>query len=229
MSSDRNLSVIAFRNPARPRVLLADDHTLLLEGIRLMLQPEFELVGSAEDGRALLAAARKLKPDVILLDISMPLLNGIDAAVQLRKTCPFAKLIFVTMHADADYVREAFRSGASGYLLKRAAASELLTAIREVLKGNQYVSPLVTRSTFDSFLTSPWPVAKAQHTLTPRQREVLQLVAEGRSRKEIAGILQISVKTVEFHKSRLVRALQLKTPADFTRYAIKHGFITAER
>jgi DNA-binding NarL/FixJ family response regulator len=222
---------VAFQNtPVRPRILLADDHTLMLEGIRLMLEPEFHLVGSVEDGRALLAAARKLVPDVILLDISMPLLNGIDAAVQLRKILPSARMIFVTMHADTDYVTEAFRSGASGYLLKRAAASELLTAIREVLKGNYYVSPLVTRNTLGSLIASPLLArGKLSHTLTPRQREVLQLVAEGHSRKEVAEILHISVKTVEFHKATLTRELHLRTAADFTRYAIEHGMIVPER
>ena len=213
----------------RPRLLLADDHTLLLEGIRLMLAPEFELVGSVEDGQALLAAAKTLKPDVILLDISMPVLNGIDAARRLRKLLPSAKLIFLTMHADPDYVAEAFRAGAMGYLLKRAAASELLTAIREVLKGNHYVSPLVTRNALELLISSQKPRGKVSDRLTPRQREVLQLVAEGRSRKEIASILNISVKTVEFHKATLMRELKLGTTADFTRYAIEHGIITAER
>lgn len=213
----------------RPRLLLADDHTLLLEGIRLLLEPEFELVGSVEDGQALLAAAKKLKPDVILLDISMPILNGIDAARQLRKLLPSARLIFLTMHADPDYVAEAFRAGAMGYLLKRAAASELLTAIRAVLKGNHYVSPLVTRNALELMISLPKPGGKFSDRLTPRQREVLQLVAEGRTRKEIATILNISVKTVEFHKATLMRELNLGTAADFTRYAIEHGIITAER
>jgi DNA-binding NarL/FixJ family response regulator len=213
----------------KPRLLLADDHTLLLEGIRLMLEPEFDLVGSVEDGQALLAVAKTLKPDVILLDISMPLLNGIDAAHRLRKVLPSARLIFVTMHADADYVAEAFRAGAMGYLLKRAAASELITAIRAVLKGNHYVSPLVTRNALEGLISSSKPGGKFSDHLTSRQREVLQLVAEGRSRKEISGILNISVKTVEFHKAILTRKLNLQTVADFTRYAIEHGIITAER
>ena len=199
----------------RPRLLLADDHTLLLEGIRLMLEPEFELVGSVEDGQALLAAAKTLKPDVILLDISMPVLNGIDAARRLRKLLPSAKLIFLTMHADPDYVAEAFRAGAMGYLLKRAAASELLTAIRAVLKGNHYVSPLVTRNALESLISSPKPGGKFSDRLTPRQREVLQLVAEGRTRKEIAAILNISVKTVEFHKATLMRELNLADRCGF--------------
>jgi len=210
-------------------VLLADDHTLLLEGIRLMLEPEFELVGSVEDGQQLLAAARTAKPDVILLDISMPVLNGIDAAHQLRKTLPSAKLIFLTMHADPDYVAEAFRAGAAGYLLKRSAASELLTAIREVLKGHHYVSPLVARDALEMLVTSTKPAGKLSDRLTPRQREVLQLVAEGRTRKEIASVLNISVKTVEFHKAALMRELNVRTVAGFTRYAIEHGMITTER
>ena len=213
----------------KPRLLLADDHTLLLEGIRLLLQPEFDLVGSVEDGQALLAAAKRLKPDVILLDISMPLLNGIDAARKLRKDLPSARLIFVTMHADSDYVAEAFRAGAMGYILKRAAASELTLAIRAVLKGNHYVSPLVARNVLDKLISSPKTEGKFSDRLTARQREVLQLVAEGRSRKEIAAILNISVKTVEFHKSQLMHKLNLKTAADFTCYAIEHGIITIER
>jgi len=199
------------------------------DGIRLMLEPEFDLVGSVEDGQALLLAAAQLKPDIILLDISMPLLNGIDAALQLQKTLPSAKLIFVTIHSDSDYVTEAFRNGASGYLLKRSAASELLAAIREVLKGNQYVSPFVTRTALHSFMNPQSNQGKPSESLTARKREVLQLVAEGRSRKEIAEILHISVKTVEFHKSGLSRELHLKTPSDFTRYAIEHGMITSQQ
>jgi DNA-binding NarL/FixJ family response regulator len=213
----------------KPRLLLADDHTLLLEGIRLLLEPEFDLVGSVEDGQALLAAAKRLKPDVILLDISMPLLNGIDAARKLRKVMPSARLIFVTMHADSDYVSEAFRAGAMGYILKRAAASELILAIRAVLNGNHYVSPLVARNVRNDLISSPKTIGKFSDRLTSRQREVLQLVAEGRSRKEISAILNISVKTVEFHKRQLMQKLNLQTSADFTRYAIEHGIITVER
>jgi DNA-binding NarL/FixJ family response regulator len=213
----------------RPRLLLADDHTLMLDGIRMLLEPEFELVGCVEDGQMLLTAAMESKPDVILLDISMPVLNGIDAAHQLRKMLPAAKIIFVTMHADAEFVTEAFRAGAAGYLLKRSAASELLTAIRQVLKGNHYVSPLVTRNALDLFIASSKPGTKSGDRLTPRQREVLQLVAEGRSRKEIGTALNISVKTVEFHKAALMRELNLRTVADFTLYAIEHGMIASER
>lgn len=213
----------------RPRLLIADDHTLLLEGIRLMLEPEFELVGSVEDGQSLLVAAKTLKPDIILLDISMPALNGLDAARRIRQFLPSAKLIFLTMHADSDYVTAAFQAGAMGYLLKRAAATELKTAVREVLKGHHYISPLVTRNALELLISSAKPGEKPSDRLTPRQREVLQLVAEGRSRKEIASILNITVKTVEFHKATLARELNLHTVADFTRYAIEHHIIAAER
>jgi DNA-binding NarL/FixJ family response regulator len=212
----------------RKRILLADDHTLLLDGIRFILEPEFELVGAVEDGQSLLTAAKKLKPDVILLDISMPLLNGIDAAHQLRKLVPSASMIFVTMHADTDFVTEAFRAGASGYVLKRAAATELRTAIHEVLKGNRYISPQITREGLELLVRCQTRPA-ASNRLTPRRREVLQLVAEGKNRKEIGSILGISVKTVEFHKANLARELNLRSTADFTRYAIEHGLITSER
>jgi len=209
----------------RARLLLADDHTLVVEGFRRLLEPEFELAGAVEDGRALVAAAQKLKPDVVLLDISMPLLNGIDAARQLKKIMPELKLIFLTMHADPAYVTEAFRVGASGYLLKRSAASELVNAIREVLRGRCYVTPLVTKDMLGSVL-GPSPERGTFSTdLTPRQREVLQLVAEGHSTKETATVLNISVKTVEFHKSRLTQRLGIRTTAELTKFAIQHGIV----
>lgn len=212
----------------RPRVLLADDHTLILEGFRKILESHCEVVGTVEDGRALLAAAQKLQPDVILLDISMPLLNGIDAARQLKTTVPGAKLIFLTMHADPAYVTEAFRAGASAYVLKRSAASELTGAIQEVLKGRCYVTPLVTKDVLQSVL-GPSPgqsPPRSSPALTARQREVLQLVAEGHSMKEMAALLHVSVKTVEFHKARIMQQLGLRTTADLTKYAIAHGLIS---
>jgi DNA-binding NarL/FixJ family response regulator len=217
----------------RPRVLLADDHTLVLEGLRRLLESEFELLDSVEDGRALLEAAPRLQPDVILLDISMPLLNGIDAARQLRGRLPRVKLIFLTMHAEAEYVVEAFRAGASGYLLKRSAASELISAIRQVLRGQRYVTPLVTGALREAgarrtrTIRRPDAPAEPVVLLTPRQREVLQLVAEGRATKEIASILNISSKTVEFHKSRIMEALSLHSTAELTRYAIRAGILQA--
>ena len=209
----------------KPRLLLADDHTLVLEGLKKILEDEFDPVGSAENGRELLQLAEEMKPDVVLLDISMPLLNGIDACKQLVKTAPQTKVIFVTMHADADYVAEAFRAGASGYLLKRSAASELVNAIHEVLKGRCYVTPLVTREALSPLLGTGQDNRKLSSMLTSRQREVLQLVAEGRSVKEIANILEISAKTVEFHKCALMERLGIHTTAELTRYAIEHGLI----
>ena len=209
----------------RPRLMVADDHTLLLDGFRLILEPLYEIVGTVEDGQTLLTEALRLEPDLILLDISLPLLNGIDAARQLTKSLPSAKIIFVTQHCDPEFVTEAFRAGAAGYLLKRAAASELLTAVQEVLKGRHYVSPLVTRDTLEQLLSFSKPPLAATGKLSGRQREVLQLVAEGRSRKEIASILGISIKTVEFHKATLMRQLDLHNAPDLTRYAMKHGLI----
>jgi len=211
----------------RPRLLLADDCKLLWGGFQMLLEPEFELVGCVEDGQTLLAAANELKPDVILLDISMPILNGIDAVRRIKKTLPGTKVIFVTMHGEADFVTDALRAGAAGYVLKRCEASELLTAVREVLKGNRYVSPLLSRNTIERLIPSSRTEVKLWDRLTARQREVLQLVAEGRCRKEIASALKISVRTVEFHKAALARELNLRTPADFTLYAIEHGMMVS--
>ncbi len=210
----------------KPSILLADDHTILLEGLKSLLESKFELVGSVEDGRALLAAAEKLKPDVILLDISMPLLNGIEAARRLKKANVKAKLVFLTMHSDINFVTEAFRAGASGYLLKRSVASELVTAIQQVLRGRSYVTPLITRNLVNSFLDLSTDPQKRGSKLAPRQREVLQMVAEGRPLKEIAGILNISVSTVEFHKSTVMQKLGLHSNAELIKYAIDHGIGT---
>lgn len=207
----------------RPRVLIADDHTLVVEGLRKILEPECQVVGAVEDGRSLLLAAEKMKPDIILLDISMPLLNGVEAARRIRAALPGARMIFVTMHADATYVAGAFRAGASGYVLKRCASLELLKAIRHVLAGHPYVTPLIKN---DIPLESPgWPVEAGRQSgeLTDRQREVVQLVAEGRPVKEIATILNISSKTVAFHKTNVMRRLGIRSTAELTRYALEHG------
>jgi len=210
---------------SRPRVLLADDHMLVIEGLRRILEPECEVVGVVEDGRSLLQAAERLKPDIILLDISMPLLNGVEAARKLRQTVPAAKLIFVTMHADATYVTGAFRAGASGYVLKRCASMELVSAIHEVLQGRTYITPLVRRDVLGDTPGSPlWP-GEASGELTERQREVVQLVAEGHAVKEIAAILNISRKTVAFHKSNVMRRLGVRSTAELTKYALEHGLI----
>jgi DNA-binding NarL/FixJ family response regulator len=209
----------------RPRVLMADDHSLILAGLRKLVEADCDVVGTVEDGRSLVEAAQRLRPDLILLDISMPLLNGFEAARQLRSLVPDCKLIFLTMHASPTYATEAFQIGASGYLLKRSAASELGLAIKAVLQGQYYLTPLLTKDVLDSVLKPSTgergePVSGA---LTARQREVLQLVAEGHGTKEIATILSVSVKTVEFHKSRIMQHLDLHTTADLTKYAITHG------
>ena len=210
---------------SKPSILLADDHTLFVEALHNVLEPEFTLVGEVGDGRALLEAAPRFRPDVILLDLSMPLLNGIDAAYQLKRLVPDTKLLFLSMHGDATYVTEAFRAGAAGYVLKRSTATELLQAIRAVLRGQLYVSPMLTKDVLDPLLHGKRAMTVPQKQLTMRQREVLQLVAEGRSLKEIATILCVSVKTVEFHKTRIVKELGLSTTADLTKYAVTHGLV----
>jgi len=211
----------------KPRVLLADDHTLVLEGFQKLLEAHCDLVGTAEDGRTLIEEAVRLQPDVVLLDISMPRLNGIDAAKKLKKHLPNAKLIFVTMHADAAYINEAFKAGASAYLLKRSAGKELVQAIQSVLNGNYYVTPLITKEVISSFLTPGQPRIPAADDLTARQREILQLVAEGFSAKEIAGQLKISHRTIEFHKAKIMELLNLHTTADLVKYAVAHGLVSS--
>jgi len=207
----------------KPRVLMADDHSLILAGLRKLVEGECEVVGTVEDGRALVEAAQTLRPDLILLDISMPLLNGLEAARQLRTVVPDSKLIFLTMHASPTYATEAFQAGASGYLLKHSAAEELSQAIKSVLQGRHYLTPLITKEVMDSVLTPSTGERGKATALTARQREVLQLVAEGKGTKEIATILRLSVKTVEFHKARLMQQLDLHTIADLTKYAITQG------
>jgi DNA-binding NarL/FixJ family response regulator len=211
----------------KPRVLLADDHTLVLEGFKKLLEEHCELVGTAEDGRALVDLATKTHPDLILLDISMPLLNGIDAAKKLKKLLPEVKLIFVTMHADTAYINEAFKAGASGYLLKRSAAKELVQAVQSVMNNSYYVTPLIAKDVISSFLTPGRTRIPAVDDLTARQREILQLVAEGFSAKEIAGQLKVSHRTVEFHKAKVMELLDLHTTADLVKYAVAHGLVSA--
>lgn len=206
----------------RPTVLLADDHTIVVEGLRRILEPEFELVGAVGDGRALVSATEKLRPDVVITDISMPLLNGLEATRQIMKADRRTKIIFLTMHADINYSTEAFQAGASGYLLKQSAAEELLTAIREVLKGRVYLSPLVAKGVLHSFMEGRDQHDKPSVKLSSRQREVLQLLAEGQSVKQIAATLNISTRTAEFHKYAIMEKLGLHTIAELTHYAIKH-------
>jgi len=208
----------------KPRVLLADDHVLVLEGFRRILQERYELVGTVGDGYALLAAAKTVQPDIVILDISMPLLNGIETAAQLKKICPAAKIIVVTMHAGADYVRSAFEAGASAYVLKGSAVDELEHAIRAVLGGHSYITPLITKELVDVYLSAH---SEKPRDLTPRQREVLRFLAEGRTAKEIANLLHITSRTVEFHKGQILDQLKLKTTADLIKYALTHGIVTA--
>ena len=207
----------------RPRVLLADDHALFLAAIEKLLGDECLVVGHAHDGRALLAAAEEFEPDIIVLDITMPTLNGLDAARRVHQIHPSIKLIILTMHEDPDLAAEAFRAGASGYLLKRSAAAELSTAIAEVMEGRSYVTPLVTGGLVDSLLRSDShrPVAE----LTSRQREVLQLLSEGRSMKEVAAVLNMTPRTVAFHKYKLMGNLKVKSTAELIQYAVKHHLV----
>jgi DNA-binding NarL/FixJ family response regulator len=209
----------------RARILLADDHTMISAGFQKILEPHYDVVGTVGDGRALLKAAAELKPDVVLLDIGMPLLNGLDAARELKKTMPQVKLIFLTMNSDSDIASEAFRLGASGYLLKNSMASELLQAVGDVLKGNSYVTPQITQAMEETFERDPKAASRLRH-LTPRQREVLQMLAEGRSMTEIASRLQISYRTVRFHKASIMEELEIATNAELVHYAMKNGIIS---
>ena len=215
---------------SKPRVLMADDHSIFLAGVRKLIEDQCEVVGTVEDGRALLEAAERLKPELILLDISMPLLNGLEAARHLRKTLPEAKLLFLTMHASSRYATEVFKVGAHGFLLKQSAASELPQAIDSVLKGKHYLTPSIAKPMIDQALRAKEApnVKRDEKQLTPRQREILQLIGEGKSTKEIATLLNLSVKTIQFHKSCLMQELDIHTTAELIRYAIMQGFADAE-
>ncbi len=209
----------------RPRVLLADDHRMVAEGLKRLLSPEFDLVDVVEDGRALVAAAKKLRPDVIVADITMPHLNGIDALAQLKKDHPGVKVVFLTMHQDVAYACRALETGASGYVLKHSAPAELITAIRAALSGKTYLTPALAGEVFRVMQQGPTAVSDPAASLTPRQREILQLLAEGRSAKEIADALAISSRTVEFHKYQMMEALGLHTNAELVHFAIRHGIV----
>ena len=211
---------------SRTRLVICDDHAMVAEGMRTLLESKYDIVGIAEDGRAAIKAAEEFQPDIVLLDISMPFLNGIEAARQIRKQIPSTKVIFVTMHSDATFVHEALRAGASGYVVKRAAVRELTTAIEEVRRGRIYITPLVTENFVRSMVSTGDESREPFGRLTARQREVLQLVAEGKAVKEIAAALAIAPKTVEFHKTAIMRVLSLHTTADLTKYAVKHGLVS---
>ena len=207
------------------RILLADDHRIILEGLKRLLEAEFELVGTAEDGNALVSEAARLRPEVVVVDISMPRLNGIDAFREIRKIAPGIRAVFLTMHHDADYAARAFEVGGSGYVLKHSAPGELATAIRAAVEGRTYVSPMIAGELITSYRESAkgkTPAAK----LTGRQREILQLLADGDTAKAIAAKLHISPRTVEFHKYNMMAEWNLKTTADLIRFAIRHGFVS---
>jgi DNA-binding NarL/FixJ family response regulator len=207
----------------RPRVLLADDHELLLGAFEKLLSPECEIVGQVTNGRALVEAAERLKPEVIVLDIAMPQLNGLEAGRKIKQSLKDVKLVFLTMNEDSDLAAEAFRAGASGYLLKRSAASELPKAIREVMYGRSYVTPLVTEGLVEALLRADDD--GGSHELTARQREVLQLLAEGNSMKEVAAVLKLTPRTVAFHKYQMMEQLQIKSTAELIRYAVRHHIV----
>ena len=209
----------------RPRVLLADDHRLLREAFAQLLEPTYEVVGTVADGRALLDVAPALRPDIVVLDIAMPLLNGMDAARQLKRLMPQVKVIFLTVSEDPDLAAEAFRCGASGFLLKNSAVSELSLAIEEAMHGRSYVTPLATQGLVGTFLHEQEP-AKKTGELSTRQREVLQLLAEGHTMKEIARILKITSRTVAFHKYSMMEELGIKSSAELVQFAIKHHVVS---
>jgi DNA-binding NarL/FixJ family response regulator len=208
------------------RVLLADDHKIVVEGLSSLLKPEFDLIGTVEDGRELLKAVKKLQPDVIVVDISMPKLNGIEAVRQIKKTEPDVKVVFLTMHADVSYATSAFEAGASGYVLKHSAPEELITAIEDVIKGQTYVTPMIAGELMQSYKDGAHLQRDEASKLTTRQGEVLQLFAEGKSAKEAASILNVATRTVEFHKYRMMDNLGIKSSAKLIRYAIKHNIVS---
>jgi len=209
----------------RPRIFLADDHALLLEAFSKLLESKYDVVGTATDGRKMLALVTKLKPDVVLMDIAMPNLNGFDAGEKLKKILPEIKLVFLTVNEDPDMVTEAFRIGANGYLLKDSAASELFQAIDSVLASKNYVTPKITQGMVSSFIKQPGG-QKVHGNLTIRQREVLQLLAEGHTMKQVAADLNITPRTVAFHKYQIMEDLDIKTNSELIQYAIKHGLVS---
>jgi DNA-binding NarL/FixJ family response regulator len=222
----------AFGPPARSvaksimklqRVILADDHTLVAEALGQLIAPHFEVVATVADGRALIEAAISLRPDAVVVDVAMPLLNGLEAGRQLRAKKPDLKLIFLTMNEDPELAAEALRLGASGYLLKTSAGSELLQAIRSALRGQHYVTPQIARRIKEFFVRNP--DGRHRKSLTSRQREVIQLLAEGKSMKEAAGVLRITPRSIAFHKYKIMRDLGLDTDADLIKFALNRRII----
>ena len=210
----------------KPRVLIADDHKIVLEGLRSLLQPEFDIVGEVEDGRTLVAEAERLRPELVVADISMPNLNGIDAARRIKKIDERIRIVFLTMHTDVTYAAGAFEAGASGFVLKHSAPQELILAMREAMKGKTYVTPMIAGDLIGAFKRGTPLKGELKVALSPRQQEVLQLIAEGKSIKDVAATLSISTRTVEFHKYRIMEQLNIKTSAELIQYAVKHDIIS---
>ncbi|MDM0000761.1 response regulator transcription factor [Variovorax sp. J22P240] len=209
----------------KPRVLLADDHRIVAEGLKSLLADEFELAGIVEDGRALVQAAQELRPDVIVADISMPLLNGIEALARLKQQEPGVRVVFLTMHRDVAYARRALQAGAAGFVLKHSASAELVQAVHAALRGRIYVTPDLAGELMQASGQDAQRQADPIATLTPRQREILQLIAEGKSAKEVAAVLGLSARTVEDHKYRLMESLGIENSAELIHFAIKHGVV----
>jgi len=213
--------------PNRSRILIADDHTLVAELCKRLLETEFEVVGVVSDGRALLRAVSDLKPDVVVVDIAMPILNGLDAGRQVKQMLPAVKLVFLTMNSDPEVAAEAFARGASGYLLKTCAAAEMVLAVREVLRGRTYLSKALSRDTIDSLRWQHKKLVTEDERLTDRQREVLQLLAEGKVMKEVGGFLHMTTRTVAYHKYRIMEVLGAKSNAELVKYAVRNHIIAA--
>jgi DNA-binding NarL/FixJ family response regulator len=210
----------------RPRIILADDHTLLLDALKNLMEPEFEVVGTFNDGQALVEAAQGLNPNVVVLDISMPTMNGLNAGQRLKQMMPMVKLVYLTMNHDPDVAGEAFRLGASAFVLKNSAATELLQAIRKVVRGGYYVTPLMTKG-MEGSVVQYFKQRKAKYPLTLRQKEVLQLLAEGRSMKEVAFVLNVSPRTVAFHKYTMMEHLHIRSNAELIEYALRSSLAVA--
>jgi len=211
----------------RSRILIADDHNLVAELCRKLLETEFDVVGVATDGRALLRAASELRPDVVVLDIAMPVLNGLDAGRQLIQTWPSVKLVYLTMNPDVEVAAEAFRRGASGYLLKTCAAADIVLAVRDVLRGKSYISKALPRDTINFMRRQDKELVKEGELLTVRQREVLQLLAEGKVMKEVGGVLNMTSRTVAYHKYRMMEVLGARNTAELIKYAVRNHIVAA--
>ena len=217
----------------KTRVLLAEDHTIVRKGLRSLLDKEtgIKVVGEAEDGREAIAKAEELHPDVVVMDIAMPGLNGLEATRQIKKRFPDIKIIILTMHTNKEYVSQTLKAGASGYLVKKAAPDELISAINAVHKGNSFLSPSISRMVIDEYIQRSKEISEGEEgfeQLTVREREVLQLIAEGRKTREIAELLYISIKTVETHRAHIMNKLDIHSTAELTRYAIRKGIISSD-